>query len=192
MDTVGTHLPQRYTAFFTVVQNSTQAVEAQRMSVALRGFGKAVAPEAALELAFDHEIDAATADNVWLRVGLVRIPGAVTMRNSRTLRFQPAEPLRIGEQYVLTAGPELRSIKGLANEPREFRFGVEMAASESGVRSVEYVRDGSMLTVRVRFTVPMSAASADGVKLRAADGSLVDAAPQFSPDGREWLFVLRR
>jgi len=36
----------------------------------------------------------------------------------------------------------------------------------------------------------VSAISADGLKLLAADGSAVRASARFSTDGREWLLVL--
>ena len=128
--------------------------------------------------------------NVWLRAGHTRIPGAVALRNNRTLRFQPAEPLGFGQAYVLTTGPDLRSADGLANEPGEFRFQVDDSAPEVRVESVDYLRGVAPLTLRIRFTGPVSAISADSLKLLAADGSEVHAFERFSTDGRVWLLTL--
>jgi hypothetical protein len=189
-DLSGTRLSQRYQSFFTVAAG--EAPETPQMSVSLTSFGDTVAPGAALDLAFDRELDASAAgpENVWLCAGHTRIPGAVVLRNSRTLRFQPSEPLRIGELYVLTTGPNLRSTDGFSNRPREFRFRVDPRSLDVRLESVEYVRAPSSFAVRIRFTGPVSAISADGLKLLAPDGSAVHASARFSTDGREWLLEL--
>jgi hypothetical protein len=194
MDTGGTQLYQRYQSSFTVAAAAASATVAERMRISLAGFGDAVVPEAGLDLAFDCELDAATVgeQNVWLRTGHTRVPGVVVLRNARTLRFQPSAPLSAGEEYVLTAGPNLRSAGGLLTEPREFRFRVDPAAPEVRVESVEYLGGASSLTVRIRFSGPVSPATAGSLMLVAADGSSVPATARFSTDGREWLLELPR
>ena len=189
-DPSGNLLPQQYQSYFTVAAASASLEP--HMSVAFAGFGDAVVPETALDLAFDRDLDVSTVSetNVWLRAGHTRIPGVVALRNSHTLRFQPSQPLSAGEQYVLTTGPNLRSAEGLANYPREFRFLVDPAAPEVHVESVEYLSGSTPLTVRIRFTAPVSPISIDGLKLLAADGSQVHASARFSTDGREWLLAL--
>ncbi len=192
LDSSGNRLSERYQSYFTVAGTTGTISYVQRMSVSLVGFADTVDPGAALDLAFDRELDVSTAaeQNLWLRAGNTRIAGAVVLRNSRTLRFQPSEPLRAGEQYVLTAGPDLRSVEGLSNEPREFRFRVDPAAVDVRVESIEYLLDRAPFAVRVRFTGPVNATSADSLKLLAPDGSVVGASASFSTDGREWLLVL--
>src|SRR5260370_2701087 len=122
MDPDGAALYQRYQAFFTVAGTAGPTSEPRRMSASLAGFGDAVTPGASLDLAFDGELDPSTVseENVWLRAGQTRIPGTAVLRGSRAIRFQPAEPLRIREQYVLTAAPNLRSADSLPSDPPDF------------------------------------------------------------------------
>jgi hypothetical protein len=61
---------------------------------------------------------------------------------------------------------------------------------EVRVEAIEYLQHPGTLSVRLRFSSKMNAASAGGVTLRAADGSVVRARAQFSIDGCEWVFQL--
>lgn len=187
-DPDGLALYQRWQSRFTVAGTAGQTGETL-LSVARPGFGGSVVPDAALALVFDHDLAAGSVseENLWLRAGQRRIAGTATLRDARTIHFQPAEPLDAGEQYVLTAGPGLRSIEGYANEPREFAFRVDPAAPAVRVESVEYT---SPRTLRIRFTGAVSDASADRLKVVEADGSAVPVSARFSIDGREWLLSL--
>jgi hypothetical protein len=187
-DPAGLTINQTWQSRFTVAGTAGQSGETL-LSVARTGFGGSVVPDAALALVFDHDLAAATVvgENLWLRAGQRRIAGTATLRDARTILFQPAEPLDAGEQYVLTAGPGLRSIEGYANEPREFAFRVDPTAPEVRVESVEYT---SPRTLRIRFTGAVSDASADRLKVLDAEGYAVPVSARFSIDGREWLLSL--
>jgi hypothetical protein len=189
-DATGTPLSQQYQSFFTVAAAKSASPE---MISAIAGFGEAVDPNAALDLVFDHDLDPASVSdqNVWLRAGHTRIAGAVSLRDNRTLRFEPAAPLAIGVQYVLTAGPGLRSAEGLSNQPREFRLRGELAEPVR-VESIKYQQGPAPLAVRIRFSGPVSPIAAGALQLLASDGSEVPAAIQRSTDGREWLVLLAK
>ena len=190
-DASGVPLDPQYQVTFTVASSTGQSAQMQRMSVALVGFGESVDLAAALDLAFDRDLDPSTVgENVWLRVGRLRIPGTAVLLGSRAIRFQPSEPLRMGEQYVLTAGPNLRSVEGLSNRPREFRLRADTGGPEVAVESIEYVRDPAPLAVRIRFNGAVNPISAAGLKVLAPDGSSVPVSVRFSTDGREWLLAL--
>ncbi len=185
-DAGGTPLSPQYQSSFFVA--SGQSAAPQMMTAVFAGFGEAVDPNAGLDVAFDHDLDPASVNdaNVWLRVGHTRIAGTVSRSENRVLRFLPAAPLTIGEQYVLTAGPGLRSMEGLANQPREFRLRAELAEPVR-VESVEYLRGPAPLAIRIRFSGPVSPISSGALQLLAPDGTEVPATIRPSTDGREWL-----
>jgi hypothetical protein len=190
-NTSGVTLGQQYESSFTVAGAATSTHPRPLMSVALAGFRGRVDPSAALDLAFDRDLDPATvADNVWLRAGQTRIPGAAVVRGARAIRFQPAEPLMVGQDYVLTAGPDLRSADGLSTEPREFAFRADPSGEAVAVESTEFVADPAPLAVRIRFSGPMNPVSASGLTVLAADGSPVVYSARFSTDGCQWLLSL--
>ena len=190
-DAGGVPLYGQYHASFTVASSTGAALQVQRMSVALVGFGEGVNPAAALDLAFDHALDpSAAGENVWLRAGRVRIPRTAVLLGSRAIRFQPSEPLLIGEQYVLTSGPNLRSVEGLSNQPREYRLRADPGGTLVTVESIDYVSNPAPLGVRIRFSGAMNPISASSLKVLAGDGSSVPVSVRFSTDGREWLLAL--
>jgi large repetitive protein len=190
-DANGTPLSPRYQSYFMVAGTAGQAAAIQQMSVALVGFGEAVDPAGALDLAFDRDLDPSTiGENIWLRAGLRRVPGSAELRGTRAIRFQPSEPLLIGEQYVLTSGPDIRSVEGLSNKPREFRFHAEPGGPQVTVQSVEYVNEPGPLAVRIRFSGAVNPISAGGLEVLAADGSNLPVSISYSTDGREWLLHL--
>jgi hypothetical protein len=185
VDLTGNNLPQRYQSQFFVTSTPASAAA---MTVLTTSFRKSVGPEASLDVRFDRDLDAATVSeqNIWLRIGQARIAGQATLRDPRTVRFHPSEPLRPTDRYILTTGPGLRSTGGLTAEPHEFGFDVDPMPADARLESAVYDAGPA---IRLRFSVPVSPLSWDGIRLLAADGSQVPAVVRMSADGREWMLT---
>jgi hypothetical protein len=184
-DPSGLTLAERYNSFFFVA-----AGPAPSATVDQTGFGSTVAPDAALEVAFDRPIDpkTITRDNVWLRVGRRLLPGEVSLRGDRIVRLVPSAPMELSREHALTIGPGVRAVDGAPARPEEFHFTVQPEAPPAGVTAVELTTRSGKAAVLVRFSEPVNPLWLDAVRLVAGDGTEIAADRHISLDYRDlWL-----
>ncbi len=87
--------------------------------------------------------------------------------------FTPASELTPGVEYVITAGPGLRSRDEIGALPREFGFKVEPEIGAAQIASVEIAKDGDRLAIRLILTAPVSPLSIDQLQVIGVDGSRI-------------------
>ena len=180
MDTLGLLLTQRYAASFQVGPAGPGP-----MTMIRKSFEDRVAPDSALDLRFDRDLEPATIqeDNVFLRCGRVPIVATVSRLDSRTIRVKPV-PLVSGNRYVLTLGPQLAGQDGTRYIPREFTFLADASVPDAALQDIQFVGT----EVHVRFSAKANGLETQRVDLRRPDGSIAPANVMYSPDGREWIF----
>jgi hypothetical protein len=182
-DTTGLTFGTRYDSYFTVDGTASPT------AVSAVSFGSAVVPEAAPEISFPYAVDPRTVSgqNVWLRAGQQSIPGTVVLRGDRIIRFQPAAPLNIGVDYVLTIGPGVHTANGSSARPEEFQLTVELSSAAANAETVE-LEGNTASTVHVHFSLPVSPLTADRAAVIGADGNDIPVTRRISADFRDlWL-----
>jgi hypothetical protein len=185
-DPAGLTLYQRYDGFFTIAGTAPATNPVLQTS-----FGASVAAGAWLEVAFGRPVDPASVstDHVWLRAGRLLLPGSVTLRGDRILRFLPDAPMASGVEHTLTVSAGIRSIDGVPARPEDFHFGIaEDRAAE--VASIEILTRFGRPAVHVVFTGPIDPLAVDAIRLytRTAGDEEIAVIRHLSLDLREaWL-----
>ena len=145
--------------FFVMSPPAVLPAQPAAFAIARRGFHSTSPANGVLEVEFSQEVDTGSIqmDSVWLRHGSRLISGTPSLRDGRILRFEPSEPLSVGETYVLTAGSALRSVEGTSFPGQDLRF--EATSPMQGtaeVDSVEAVDWAGRAAMRVRMSQPLS------------------------------------
>ncbi len=171
-DPYGLTLYQTYTSNFTVMSATAQA------RVVLTSFGRFAAPDGALEVAFDRPLKAAAVNgsNIWLRTGNQAIPGTVSLRGDRIIRFVPESPMDSSVEYVLTVGP------GLGARPQEFLFHIESASKPVQTEVIEAAQFEDKPALHIHFSAPVSPLSLTRIRVLNEDGSEVPLVRKLTTD----------